>query len=35
VAPDDLERVDAAFFTADAILAVVMGALFVTARVLG
>ena len=35
VAPDDLSRVDAAFFTANGILAVVMGVLFVTARVLG
>jgi 4-hydroxybenzoate polyprenyltransferase len=35
VAPDDLSRVNAAFFTANGILSVVMGVLFVTARVLG
>lgn len=34
VAPDDLSRVDAAFFTANGILAVVMGILFVAARAL-
>jgi len=35
VAPDDLSRVNAAFFTANGILSVVMGTLFVTARALG
>lgn len=35
VAPDDLSRVDAAFFTANGILAVVMGVLFIGARALG
>ncbi len=35
VAPDDLSRIDAAFFTANGILAMVMGVLFVTARALG
>ncbi|RLE17409.1 MAG: 4-hydroxybenzoate octaprenyltransferase [Acidobacteria bacterium] len=35
VAPDDLSRVNAAFFTANGILAVVMGVLFITARALG
>lgn len=35
VAPDDLSRVDAAFFTANGILAVVMGVLFIAARALG
>lgn len=35
VAPDDLSRVDAAFFTANGILAVVMGALFISAKFFG
>ncbi len=35
VTPDDLSRVNAAFFTANGILSVVMGTLFVTARALG
>ncbi len=35
VTPDDLSRVDAAFFTANGILAVVMGVLFITARAVG
>ncbi|MEN8164249.1 MAG: UbiA-like polyprenyltransferase [Acidobacteriota bacterium] len=35
VSPDDLSRVNAAFFTANGILAVVMGVLFIAARVLG
>ncbi len=35
VAADDLSRVDAAFFTANGILAVVMGVLFIAARALG
>ena len=35
VTPNDLSRVNAAFFTANGILSVVMGTLFVTARALG
>ncbi len=35
VTPDDLSRVNAAFFTANGILAVVMGVLFITARAIG
>ncbi|MCK5379487.1 MAG: putative 4-hydroxybenzoate polyprenyltransferase [Acidobacteria bacterium] len=35
VTPDDLSRVDAAFFTANGILAVTMGVLFIAARAVG
>ncbi len=34
VAPDDLSRVDAAFFTANGVLSVVMGILFLSAKIL-